>query len=114
MNENVQAVLHTIGDGQGRARLRPDTSARPTYAPAGLLLSTAETSVDEVMAMTATASRQLPYRVAICFRVSSEEQVEGYSLDLQLRAARAYCAERGWDRSSPSSSRKAGAPATTT
>ena len=35
-------------------------------------------------------------RVAIYVRVSTEEQVEGYSLDAQRRAARAYCAERGW------------------
>jgi DNA invertase Pin-like site-specific DNA recombinase len=36
-------------------------------------------------------------RVAVYVRVSSEEQLEGYSLDAQLRAIRAYCAERGWE-----------------
>jgi DNA invertase Pin-like site-specific DNA recombinase len=35
-------------------------------------------------------------RVAIYARVSSEEQVEGYSLDAQLRAARSFSAEHGW------------------
>src|SRR5689334_5646587 len=35
-------------------------------------------------------------RAAIYLRVSSEEQVAGYSLDAQERAARAYCAELGW------------------
>jgi site-specific DNA recombinase len=38
-----------------------------------------------------------PQRVAVYVRVSSEEQLEGYSLDAQLRAARAYIAERGWE-----------------
>lgn len=37
-----------------------------------------------------------PQRAAVYVRVSSEEQLEGYSLDAQLRAARATCAERGW------------------
>jgi DNA invertase Pin-like site-specific DNA recombinase len=35
-------------------------------------------------------------RVAIYARVSSEEQVEGYSLDAQLRACRRYVADHGW------------------
>jgi DNA invertase Pin-like site-specific DNA recombinase len=35
-------------------------------------------------------------RIAVYVRVSSEEQLEGYSLEAQLRAIRAYCAERGW------------------
>lgn len=36
-------------------------------------------------------------RVGPYLRVSSEEQVEGYSLDAQLRAIRAFCAEKGWE-----------------
>src|SRR2546425_5095000 len=36
-------------------------------------------------------------RVALYVRVSSEEQLEGYSLDAQVRAAQAFCAERGWE-----------------
>jgi hypothetical protein len=36
-------------------------------------------------------------RVAVYVRVSSEEQLEGYSLEAQLRAIRGHCAERGWD-----------------
>ncbi len=35
-------------------------------------------------------------RVGLYYRVSSEEQVEGYSLDAQQRAARAYCELHGW------------------
>ncbi len=35
-------------------------------------------------------------RAAIYHRVSSEEQVEGYSLDAQDRATRAYCEAHGW------------------
>ncbi len=35
-------------------------------------------------------------RVYIYARVSSEEQVEGYSLDAQLRACRKYAQEHGW------------------
>jgi hypothetical protein len=42
MTEKVQSVLHAIGDGQGRARLRSDTSARPSYTPASLVIATAE------------------------------------------------------------------------
>lgn len=37
-----------------------------------------------------------PQRVAVYVRVSSEEQLEGYSLDAQLRAARQYCTDKGW------------------
>src|SRR5262249_19905800 len=37
-----------------------------------------------------------PQRVALYVRVSSEEQLEGSSLDAQRRAARALCAVRGW------------------
>ncbi|WP_129675822.1 recombinase family protein [Candidatus Chloroploca sp. Khr17] len=38
----------------------------------------------------------VPLSVAIYIRVSSEEQVEGYSLEAQLRACRAYAELRGW------------------
>jgi site-specific DNA recombinase len=37
-----------------------------------------------------------PHRAALYLRVSSQEQVEGYSLDAQLRANRDFCATRGW------------------
>ncbi len=47
--------------------------------------------------ITGSSSRERRCRVAIYVRVSSEEQVDGYSLDAQLRAARLYCAERNWD-----------------
>ncbi len=36
-------------------------------------------------------------RAAVYHRVSSEEQVEGYSLDAQQRATAAYCAAHGWE-----------------
>ena len=36
-------------------------------------------------------------RAAIYVRVSSEEQVQGYSLAAQERAAEAYCASHGWE-----------------
>ena len=36
-------------------------------------------------------------RVAGYVRVSSEEQVSGYSLDAQRRAIEGFCAARGWD-----------------
>ena len=36
-------------------------------------------------------------RAALYFRVSTEEQVEGYSLDAQARAGRLYCQAHGWD-----------------
>ncbi len=35
-------------------------------------------------------------RAAVYHRVSSEEQVEGYSLDAQQRATAAYCLAHGW------------------
>jgi DNA invertase Pin-like site-specific DNA recombinase len=35
-------------------------------------------------------------RAAIYARVSSEEQIEGYSLDAQLRACRNFASEHGW------------------
>jgi site-specific DNA recombinase len=35
-------------------------------------------------------------RAALYRRVSSDEQVEGYSLDAQTRASRAYCESHGW------------------
>jgi site-specific DNA recombinase len=39
--------------------------------------------------------RQLAKRAGIYVRVSSEEQVDGYSLAAQERAAEAYCAQHG-------------------
>src|SRR5215204_929944 len=36
-------------------------------------------------------------RAALYERVSSEEQVEGYSLDAQDRAGRLYCEAQGWE-----------------
>ena len=36
-------------------------------------------------------------RAAIYVRVSSEEQVQGYSLAAQERTAEAYCQSNGWD-----------------
>ena len=35
-------------------------------------------------------------RAALYARVSSEEQVEGYSIDAQLRACRNLAREKGW------------------
>ncbi len=35
-------------------------------------------------------------RAALYARVSSEEQVDGYSLDAQLRSCRAFLAAHGW------------------
>jgi len=35
-------------------------------------------------------------RAALYARVSSEEQVEGYSIDAQLRACRDFAQEKGW------------------
>ena len=40
---------------------------------------------------------QKTLRAALYARVSSEEQVEGYSLDAQCRAFRNLLRERGWD-----------------
>ena len=37
-----------------------------------------------------------PTRAALYYRVSSEEQVEGYSLDAQARACTLYCDAHGW------------------
>ena len=51
----------------------------------------------EVARPTGGNGHQRPQRVALYVRVSSEEQLEGYSLDAQRRAARALCAERGWE-----------------
>src|SRR5690242_11645555 len=36
-------------------------------------------------------------RAAVYHRVSSEEQVDGYSLDAQARATRAFCDGQGWE-----------------
>jgi site-specific DNA recombinase len=38
-----------------------------------------------------------PIRAAVYHRVSSDEQVDGYSLDAQARATRAYCEGQGWE-----------------
>ena len=47
--------------------------------------------------MKRTASPRARLRAVLYARVSSEEQVQGYSLDAQDRAARAYCDAHGWD-----------------
>ncbi len=36
-------------------------------------------------------------RAAGYFRVSDEDQVEGYSLDAQRRASREFCRGKGWE-----------------
>jgi DNA invertase Pin-like site-specific DNA recombinase len=54
-------------------------------------------TVGDIAARGTPNGHRPTYRVAIYVRVSSEEQVEGYSLDAQLRAARTYCPERGWE-----------------
>ena len=48
--------------------------------------------------MAARSSKQQAHqmRAALYVRVSSEEQVAGYSLDAQERTSRAYCAAHGW------------------
>src|SRR5215208_2686925 len=45
--------------------------------------------------MTTTTTRTI--RAALYERVSSEEQVEGYSLDAQDRAGRHYCDAHAWE-----------------
>ncbi len=36
-------------------------------------------------------------RVAAYIRVSSQDQVDGHSLEAQIRAIREYCLTRGWE-----------------
>src|SRR5688572_7204316 len=50
------------------------------------------------MKATATMPRfsSRALRAALYERVSSEEQIEGYSLDAQDRAGRHYCESQGW------------------
>ena len=36
-------------------------------------------------------------RVAMYYRVSGKEQLQGYSLDAQVRAIEAYCNQQGWE-----------------
>ena len=43
-----------------------------------------------------TGGLDCPRRVAIYVRVSSEEQIQGYSLDAQEHAGREYCRSHGW------------------
>src|SRR5918994_6781268 len=43
-----------------------------------------------------TATTTWTVRAALYERVSSEEQVQGYSLDAQDRAGRLYCEAHGW------------------
>ncbi len=42
-------------------------------------------------------SRTITQRAAVYVRVSSEEQVEGYSLDAQVRSATMYCETHDWE-----------------
>ena len=42
--------------------------------------------------MTANGAR----RVGMYYRVSGKEQLQGYSLDAQVRAIDAFCAQQGW------------------
>jgi len=53
------------------------------------------------MARKRTPQRPAPHsditRAGIYHRVSSEEQIEGYSLDAQQRATIAYCAAHDWE-----------------
>ncbi len=44
-----------------------------------------------------TKQKTATQRAAVYVRVSSEEQVEGYSLDAQVRAANLYCEAHGWE-----------------
>ena len=48
------------------------------------------------MAASLTTPQTHLMRAALYVRVSSEEQVQGYSLDAQERAGRAYCDAHGW------------------
>ncbi|MDP9366509.1 MAG: recombinase family protein, partial [Chloroflexota bacterium] len=55
------------------------------------------TTTTTATAGRAMASRGRVVRAGLYERVSSEEQVEGYSLDAQDRAGRLYCGAHGWD-----------------
>ena len=46
--------------------------------------------------MTA-GTKELNMKAATYVRVSSEEQVDGFSLDAQHRAIAEFCQARGWD-----------------
>jgi DNA invertase Pin-like site-specific DNA recombinase len=50
----------------------------------------------ELAQSTGATNTALPLRAAIYVRVSSTDQLDGFSLDAQLRSARDYCAQRGW------------------
>jgi site-specific DNA recombinase len=47
-------------------------------------------------ALLARTATSVP-TVSLCTCASHPEQLEGYSLDAQVRAARGFCAERGWE-----------------
>ena len=40
---------------------------------------------------------QAAKRAGTYFRVSGKEQLQGYSLDAQVRAIEAHCAQHGWE-----------------
>ena len=46
--------------------------------------------------MNKAAKEERQLRAALYARVSTEEQVEGYSLDAQRRAFRQFCEQKGW------------------
>jgi site-specific DNA recombinase len=46
--------------------------------------------------MNRVPKEQRQLRAALYARVSTEEQVEGYSLDAQRRAFRQFCEQKGW------------------
>ena len=46
--------------------------------------------------MPSNSSTKDGLRAGLYLRVSSEEQVEGFSLDAQRRALREFCAGKGW------------------
>ncbi|MCI0723825.1 MAG: bifunctional DNA primase/polymerase [Acidobacteria bacterium] len=66
-------VMRAQGNLQGRARMRPDASLRPTYAPRGLIISTGETHPPGQSLLARTLVLELE-RNEINFEIVSEAQ----------------------------------------
>jgi hypothetical protein len=57
-DRKAQRLLRTVGNRQGRGRMRSDTSLRPTYVPRGAVIATAE-SIPEGPAFESATARAL-------------------------------------------------------
>ena len=95
MESAVQKILRRVGNRIGRARMRSDTSSRPTYNPRAMALLTAEMSPSGASAVARGLEVHIPHRSIDIALLTTLQQNKEHLASCMVRFIQYLC--RNWN-----------------